>query len=293
MNNKICPKCGTANPADMSFCTNCGQTLAAFGGSPPPRPEEPPPTVFMNQPKVTNPNQPAVPPVVAMPPQPPKKGGKGWLYALGGCFGLLLLSGIGLAVVLALGIGGAFLSSSNNSSNTSLNTTPSSNTTRKNDSTVIRKNDSTPENTTSPSNDGGDTSEYLVKILETRKSVGGFNQKDVKTVVIKDYFPQAIGAAQAAYQKGSNYVFLTIGQFTTVEDAKENFEDQLDGVKDKGGKVTPLEPGADGTVSAIYESSYEGNTFYFAEYCNTNKFCNRIHSNNRDALRSFVSDYAK
>jgi hypothetical protein len=290
MNNKICPKCGTANPADMSFCINCGQNLSA-GGSTPARLDEPPPTVFMNQPKVTDPNNPMLPPNVgAIPPQPPsKKGGKGWIYALAGCFGLLLLSGVGLGILVLLGIGGGLFATSNNSSYPSPSPTPSSNTNRKNDSTVVRKNDSTPETTPSPSDDGGDTSEYLVKILEARKSVGGFNQTDVKTVVTKDYFPQGIGAAQAAYQKGKTYVFLTIGQFASVEEAKENFEGQLDGVKDGGGKVTPLEPGADGTVSAIYERG----GFYFAEYCNTNKFCNRMHSNNREALRSFITDYAK
>ncbi|HSK74579.1 MAG TPA: zinc ribbon domain-containing protein [Pyrinomonadaceae bacterium] len=290
MNNKICPKCGTANPADMSFCINCGQNLSA-GGNAPARPDEPPPTVFMNQPKMTDPNNPMMPPNVgAIPPQPPaKKGGKGWIYALAGCFGLLLLSGVGLGILVLLGIGGGFFAASNNSSYPSPSPTPLSNTNRKNDSTVVRKNDSTPETTPPTNDDGGDTSEYLVKILETRKSVGGFKQTDVKTVVTKDYFPQGIGAAQAAYQKGSNYVFLTIGQFVSVEEAKENFEGQLDGVKENGGKVTPLEPGADGTVSAIYERG----GFYFAEYCNTNKFCNRIHSENREALRSFISDYAK
>lgn len=277
MSSKICPKCGTANSADMAFCTNCGQSLSQSA----PRTDEPPPTVFMNQPAVTNPNQPAMPPNVAsMPPQPPKKGGKGWIYGLAGCLGLLLISGIGLAIVIALGIGGGVFDDSNTVS-VSTSPTPAANKERKN---------STPAEKPLTS---GDTSGSLVKILESKKTVGAFNQIELNNVVTKDYFPEATGAAQATYKNNSEYVYLTVGQFESFEAAKKNFEDQLNGVKSGDGKVTYRDTASDGTVSAIYETKYEGSKLYFAEYCNTNKYCNRIHSANREALRSFIDDYAQ
>src|SRR5688500_14446684 len=107
MNNRICPKCGTNNPAEMSFCTNCGQTLTAPMENAPQRSEEPPPTVFMNQPPPVTPRQPvAAPPqqISSTPPPPPKKSSKAWMFGVAGCLGLLVVSVVGLVIVgLALG----------------------------------------------------------------------------------------------------------------------------------------------------------------------------------------------
>lgn len=125
-------------------------------------------------------------------------------------------------------------------------------------------------------------------ILEARSKVGSFDQTNVKGVATKDYFPRGEGAAQATYSNGSKYVYLTVGQFGSMDVAKNNFEDQLSGIKKNGGKVTYRNTAADGTISAIYESR----GYYFAEYCNTSNFCNRIHSDSRPALKSFFESYA-
>lgn len=300
MNNRICPKCGTGNPAGMSFCTNCGQTLSAPMENAPQRPEEPPPTVFMNQPPPVTPRQAVTSPppqISSTPPpqQPPKKGGKAWIFGVAGCLGLLVVSVVGLVIVVfALGYSDLFSkkdepykdfpspsptakTNSNSVFNTRLSNSDSTNTSR------------TDSTNTASTDDDTDSGAFLVSILESRKQVGQFNQNSTKSLVTKDYFPLADGAAQAEYSNGSKYVYLTVGKFSSLDAAKENFRDQIAGIKSNGGKVTYENTAADGTISAIYNNK----GFYFAEYCNTNAFCNRIHSNDQAALRNFFENYAK
>ena len=331
MNTKVCPKCGKDNAAQMKFCSNCGQSLP--GDVAPNYREEPPPTVFMGQPPPRPQNPPIPPPPsqspfgqpqqsasnapnspfgqpnppgapfgqqsapnnpqfsTPTPPAPPKKSNKGLIFGAVGCLGLLVVSVIGLAIV-------GFVYYGSGSSRTSYNTpTPTpyaSNSFVSNSalSNSAKNTTSTGDNTTTAANTttGDDSSSTLLTtILESRKTVGSFNQTSVKSVVTKDYFPEGTGAAQASYSNGSKYVYLTVGQFASMDDSKKNFNDQVRGIKGNGGKVTYQNTAADGTISAIYEKG----GYYFAEYCNTNNFCNRIHSDNRQALKSFFGSYAK
>lgn len=283
MNEKICPQCGAANPVSMSFCTNCGQNLIAAGDKPSDASQEPPPTVFMGQ---TAP--PKSPPQFEQPAPvsvPAAKKGKGWIFAVAGCLGLLILSVIGLGVIaLVLGYGNVL--SENGSDKPA--PTPFSNT-KTTENTKSKTTDSSNTAITENQTDDADTGSFLVTILEGRKQVGSFNQTSAKSLVTEDYFPLASGAAQAEYADNSKYVYLTVGKFASLAVAEENFEDQLEGVKSSGGKVTYQNTASDGTISALYNNK----GFYFAEYCNTNGFCNRIHSNNQAALKSFFESYAK
>jgi hypothetical protein len=299
MNNRICPKCGTNNPAGMSFCTNCGQTLTAPAENAPQRPEEPPPTVFMNQPPPVTPRQPvAAPPQISStpPPQPPKKNSKAWMFGVAGCLGLLIVSVVGLVIVgIALSYSDFFSkkdepyrdfptpsptqkTNSNSVFNTRLSNSDSTNTTETDTTNTI------------PTDDDTDSGAFLVTILESRKQVGPFNQTSVTSVEAKKYFPLANGAAEAAYSNGSKNVYLMVGKFSSLPVAKENFEDRIEQVKSgSGGKVTYENTASDGTISAIY--NHKG--YYFTEYCNTSAFCNRIYSDNQAALKSFFESYAK
>jgi hypothetical protein len=327
MNTKVCPKCGRDNAAQMKFCSNCGQSLpdqaatnyqedpppTVFMGQPPPRPQNPPipppqqqsPFDQPQQQNRQNPpfqqsasnnpfNQPVAPnagfgqsnapnnpqfSIPAPPPQPPKKSNKGLIFGAIGCLGLLVLS------LFGAGIAGLIFY---NSSSTTLKSDYPSPTPYSSNSFVSN---SSKDTTTSDDNSttGTDSSTLLTTILESRKTVGSFNQTDVKSVVASEYFPEGTGAAQATYSNGKKYVYLTVGQFASTADSKKNFEDQIRGVKGNGGKVTYQNTASDGTISAIYEKG----GYYFAEYCNTNNYCNRIHSDNRDALKSFFGSYAK
>lgn len=285
MSSKTCPQCGTVNPADMSFCSNCGQNLTSPDNAPRAS-QEPPPTVFMGQtqsPPEKPFEKPAAPFSAPAAGAPPKKGGKGWIFAVAGCLGLLILSVIGLGVVAFVLGYGSFQSKNNDYPSPSTNVNSVSNTKTKNSSSA---NESLNDDSSSSDKSSGD---FLVTILEARKKVGSFNQISAKSLVAKEYFPLANGAAQAAYTNGSKNVFLTIGIFDSLEVAKENFEDQIKGIKSGGGKVTYENTASDGTVSAIYNNK----GFYFAEYCNTNAFCNRIHSDSQTALKSFFENYVK
>ncbi len=328
MNTKICSKCGKDNAAQMRFCSNCGQNLpddvapnrqdepppTVFMGQPPPRPQSPPippqqspfiqpnmppqqsasnnpfnqqsaPNTPFGQQNAPNPsfNQPIAPQfsTPAPPAQPPAKSNKGLIFGAIGCLGFLVLSVVGATI-----FGFAYYGSSG-SSRTSYDTPTPTPYSAGNSSSNTSKNNTS----TSNSNTLTDTpsSNLLTTILESRKAVGSFNQTTVKAVVASEYFPEGTGAAQATYSDGSKNVFLTVGQFGSMDDTKKNFEDQIRGVKSNGGKVTYQNTASDGTISAIYEKG----GYFFAEYCNTNKFCNRIHSNNRDALKSFFASYAK
>ena len=223
------------------------------------------------------------------------------MFGVAGCLGLLVVSVVGLVIIgLALGYSDIFSkkddpynasptptpkSNTNSVFNTKLSNSDSKNTSRT-DSTNTSQSDMT--NTTS-TDDDTDSGAFLVSILENRKEVGPFNQTSAKSLVTKDYFPLAEGAAQAAYSNGSKSVFLTVGKFSSLDVAKENFKDQIAGIKSNGGKVTYENTASDGTISAIYNNK----GFYFAEYCNTSAFCNRIHSDNQAALKSFFENYAK
>lgn len=224
----------------------------------------------------------------APPPQPPKKSNKGLIFGAIGCLGLLVLSVIGVGIVGFFYYGS---SSSRVSYDTPTPTPYSSNTFVSNSSlsNSAKNTTSTSDNTNTAGGDDLPSSNLLTTILESRKTVGSFNQTSVKSVVTKDYFPEGTGAAQASYSNGSKSVFLTVGQFASMDDSKKNFNDQIRGVKGNGGKVTYQNTASDGTISAIYEKG----GYYFAEYCNTNNFCNRIHSDNREALKSFFGSYAK
>lgn len=304
MSNRICPKCGTSNPADMSFCSNCGQTLNVPVENVTGRSEEPPPTVFMNQPTPTSPHQPVftTPQISSNPPQPPKKNSKALMFGVIGCLGLLVVSVVGLAIAgLALGYSDIFSKkeepyrdfptptpkSNSNSVSNSKPVISDTRNTKKTDSTNTSPTDST--DTSPTDDDGSDSSAFLVTVLESRKQVGSFNQTSAKSLVTKDYFPLAGGAAQAEYSNGSKYVYLTVGKFSSLSVAKENFSDQIKGIKSGGGKVTYENTADDGTISALYNNK----GYYFAEYCNPNNFCNRLHSDNQAALKSFLEDYAK
>lgn len=288
MSSQICPKCGTNNPAEMRFCSNCGQTLSAAVNR-----EEPPPTVFMNQPPPVSQKTPEFTPPAPQisadtPPQPPKKSSKAWIFGIAGCLGLLVITIIGLGVVAFI-IGYSNTVTVENNRN-SANPIPSP----KSDSNSVFNSkplvsDSPDVNQTDDDETDSDSDNFLVTILEERKQVGAFNQTAVKSLVTKDYFPLAEGAAQAEYSNGSKFVYLTVGNFSSPDEAKQNFNDQIEGIKSNGGKVTYEDTAPDGTISAIYNNK----GFYFAEYCNTNNFCNRIHSDNQAALSSFVKEYAK
>ncbi len=325
MNTKVCPNCRKDNAAQMRFCSNCGQNL--HDQAAPNYREEPPPTVFMGQPP-PKPQSPPMPPpqqsqqpqspfgqpqqnqqdipkqqsasnnpfgqsnapnnpfgqpnvphnpqfsTPAPPAQPPKKSNKGLIFGAIGCLGLLVLS------LFGAGIAGLIFY---NSSSTTVKTDYPTPTPYSSNSSV--SNSSTDTNST----DDNTSSTFLTTILESRKTVGKFNQTDVKNVIASEYFPEGTSAAQATYSNGKRNVYLTVGQFASMDDSKKNFEDQIRGVKGNGGKVTYQNTASDGTISAIYEKG----GYYFAEYCNTNKFCNRIHSDNRDALKSFFGSYAK
>jgi hypothetical protein len=276
MSSQICPKCGTNNPAEMRFCSNCGQTLSAPIGR-----EEPPPTIFINQPPVS-PKQPEfaapAPQIPVNPPQQPKKSSKAWIFGIAGCLGL---------GVIALVIGyGSSVTVENNKNTVISKSSPKSNSNSVFNSKPLASD--SPETTQNDSDDA-DSYNYLVTLLEARKKVGNFNQNSAKGLVTKDYFPQGEAAAQAEYSDGSKFVYLTVGSFASMAAAKRNFDDQIAGIKSGGGKVTFQDTAADGTISAVYNN----NGFYFAEFCNTNNFCNRIHSDNQAALSRFLNEYAK
>lgn len=272
------------------------QPQSPFGQQPPPQQQNAPNNPFGQQTPPNNPfgqqsaqnnpfgqqSAPKAPnqPQFSTPPppaQPPKKSNKGLIFGAIGCLGLLVLSAVGL------GIAGIFYYGSDSARNYPSPTPYASNTFSSNSSSS-----NTASNTNSTGTDST-SSTLLTAILESRKTVGAFKQTDVKSVVVSEYFPEGTGAAQASYSNGSKNVFLTVAQFSSMDDAKKNFNDQIRGVKSNGGKVVYENTASDGTISAIYEKG----GYYFAEYCNTNNFCNRIHSNSRDSVKSFLEAYAK
>lgn len=106
--NSTCPKCGVQNPPNMSFCTNCGNSLAAEpqngGNFPNTGSSDLPPTMLSYQPNL-QPNPIAPPITPSTQPNAPKKGGKGLMFGIIGCGALLILGIIGLAIgIVAFGL---------------------------------------------------------------------------------------------------------------------------------------------------------------------------------------------
>lgn len=277
---------GQSNPPGSPFTPPPPNTPFGQPQSPPP-PQQQQQAPSFGQPQQNapfTPNVPGVPnPQFSTPPPPPAKSNKGLIFGAIGCIGLLVISVIGIGII-GLAFSDDIFGTAKNNKTTASPSPFSSNSTTANTKTPT----ASPTPFSSPT-DSSDSSSLLLSILESRKEVGSYNQTDAKIVPVKDYFPKGNGAAQATYSSGGKYVFLTVGKFDSMGDAKENFNDQISGVKANGGKVTYQNTAADGTISAIYEKG----GFYFAEYCNTNNYCNRIHSNNRDALRAFFQEYAK
>jgi len=92
MNEKICPSCGRQNPPEMSFCLNCGNSLAT--GNAQNYPPDSAPTVFVS-PNVQQNAQPGFQPSFQpltpnLPPQP-KKSRTGFYLAVFGGIGLILI----------------------------------------------------------------------------------------------------------------------------------------------------------------------------------------------------------
>lgn len=89
MNEKICSNCGKHNPADMSFCLDCGQSLAFSGGGQN-FPVESAPTVFTG--RATQPNTlPNFQPLTPQISPPPKKSRTGFYLAIFGGIGLIFI----------------------------------------------------------------------------------------------------------------------------------------------------------------------------------------------------------
>lgn len=95
MNEKICPKCGKLNSAEMSFCLDCGQNLAA-GNYTPNFPVDSAPTVFASPKTQPNWQQNLQPLTPNLPPAPKKSRTGFWLAIVGGVglIGVLLVVGV-------------------------------------------------------------------------------------------------------------------------------------------------------------------------------------------------------
>ena len=284
MNSKICPRCGFQNPPNMSFCSNCGQSLAiapeSGGNVSQGNPSEPPPTVLSYQPNIPaspapqNFQQPS--PHMQQPPSPaaspPKKGNKGLLFGLLGCGGLLLASLIGLAVGIPLLQRAGVLPQ------------PLFGGTRRiYDSNLYNTNTTNTNSTGVTNNRSGST---LLTELQGLKQVGEFRQTEVKTVPAKDFFPSATEAVQATYTNGSKYVATTSGKFSSNDAAFSDFNTQIKNVKDGGGTIYSNES-KNGTQAAAYKYK----NFYFIEACGQS-VCTRNNSNDVNALRSFTTSYS-
>jgi hypothetical protein len=270
----------------MSFCSNCGQSLAAQPSSEAPHSgsADLPPTMlsYNPTPQTPPPTSPFTPapsfsPPPSSPPPPAKKGGKGLLIGILGCSGLLLVSlvgglVVGIPVLQSSGVlpqplfGGVPTPSPDSNSN-------------------INNTNSLPNNSNSnisPNNSG--EGEKMLAELQTAKQVGAFRQTDARIIPAKDYFPLATDAVQATYTNGSQSVYWTIGKFVSNQDAQTNFNDQVNNVKANGGTIYSNTT-KDGTQAAAYKNS---KNYYFLE-TTTGNSGSRIHSSNLAALQSFSS----
>ena len=222
-----------------------------------------------------------VPPSVAPSEQPfvpaTKKNGKGLLFGLLGCGGLLAISLIALAVGIPLLQRAEILpqplfGGSSTPSQTDLDKYRSNPTNINSNSAVV------------PNNDGAGSK--LLSEMQALKQVGSFNQTSVKVVNAKDFFPEADAAVQSGYSDGSQFVVSTTGKFPSNETALENFDIHLKFITKDGATIYSNES-KNGVNSAVYK--YKDS--YFIEVC-TQGTCSRNNSRDAKALQSFVKSYS-
>lgn len=263
MNSLICPRCGVGNSLEMTFCTNCGQSLAALGFQQPDARQMPPnfapPAAFSQV------------PTVALPATAPARSSRALLFGLLGCGGLIVLSAIGLVV------GGAFISlnkvgQTNVNANNLYNSNASSSVAN---SRIYNSNGIAVEQVNSGALDE----------MRSLKQVGDFRQTDVKTVPAGDTYPSATEAMQVTYQKGKQSVISTAAQFPSNEAALADFDARMKSVKEAGGKIYN-NMNKDGTKG----SAYQYKNYYFIEACGET-ICWRNYSSELSAVRTFAVNF--
>ncbi len=268
MNSSICPKCGTQNVPGMAFCSNCGQSLA--GSAPQSNASDLPPTMLSYKPSGFTPPQSSFTAAPNFSPPPAKKGGKGLLFGLLGCSGLLLISLVGgLAAGIVLWQRSEVLPS------------PSPYTLDSN-SNINNSNQSLNNSNSNVALNTGGAGETMLAELQKAKQIGAFRQTDARIVNAKDYFPLATDAVQATYTNGSQNVYWTIGKFSSSEDTRSDFDTQVTNVKGSGGTIY-TNSSKNGTHSAVYKNNKD---YYFVETAASDNG-SRIHSSDRAALLSF------
>jgi hypothetical protein len=268
----------------MSFCSNCGQSLAAVQ---PGFPSDLPPTIFAgspNAPQFTppvqnfSPNAPNFSPQIPNAPQAtaaPRKSRTGmWLAILGG-LGVLVLLGGGVV----LGAIFYLMSANKTDTNSNYNSSPYN-------STLVNTTGGNLSNS-SAINSVNNPGSAVLSSIQTRKQVGNFSQLVAKYVVPSDYFPQATDAAQAVYQQDAKTVYVTIGKFPSGALAKQNFKTQLNGVKAEKGRIS---------YSNLDKLSFDSATYYYKDYvfyeeCNDKGLCTRMHSKDDSVLAEFMGVY--
>lgn len=253
MNNLICPRCGVQNPSEMSFCSNCGQSLAALPSYQP--------NVRLIPPQYSPPSR---TPTVSLSPTATAKSGKGLIFALLGCGGLLVISLTGLVV------GGVFLNRQSNSNAIVSNANSVISNSRISNSNVV-------------TNNGGDSA--ALDEMRSLKQVGAFKQTDVKTVPAADFYPSASEVAQVTYSNGRQTVVSTAAQFPSYDSAFADFDARMKNVKDGDGKIynNLSKDGAKG-------SAYKYKEYYFVEACGEG-VCWRNYSSELNAVKSFAVNF--
>lgn len=272
MSSKTCPNCGVQNPPNMSFCSNCGNSLATVpqNNAPNVNASDLPPTMISYQPNLqANPTAPPVTPST-QPPVPPKKGNKGLILGLVGCGGLLVLSVIGL--VVAFGVLGYLGVDSNKKKEADINISPP-NSNVSNTNGISNRNDSPKTDST------------MLNEFQKLKQVGEFKQTYLKSVPAKDFFPSATEAAQASYYNGKKYVISTLGKFPSNSAAFDDFDTQIKNIKADGGQIYSNES-KNNTKAAFYKYK----NYYFIEACG-DAVCSRNNSDDRNALSKFAVSF--
>lgn len=275
MNPNICPKCGFSNPTAMAFCSNCGQQMSSQQQPQQSNPE-PAPTMLSYKPEIPTP-APSIAPSVSTygntPSAPAKKGGKGLLFGLLGCGGLLVISFIGLIIAVpilqSLEVLPKPFFGGKKSSDTDINTAPS--------------NSKSPDD--AKTTNGAKTKLY--KEAESMKEIGDFKQTNLKTVSADDYYPGATEVVQATYYKGSKFVISTNGTFSSIDEATRSYNDQIKNVKAAGGEILSNQS-KNGTDAA----SYKHKGYYFIEACSKGT-CSRNNSSDPAVLKQFVTSFSE
>ena len=203
MNNSICPRCAVENSLEMIFCTNCGQSLAAFASHQPNARQLPP--------NFLPPVAPSQVPTVSLPATAPAKSSRGLMFGLLGCGGLIVLSVIGLT------IGGVFVGlrevGQTNPNVSNLNANSSN-------SRIYDSNAASNEKF-----DSGALDE-----MRSLKRVGAFRQTNIKTIPAGDSYPSASETVQVTYQNGKQSVVSTVAQFSSNETAQADFDARMKNV---------------------------------------------------------------